>query len=308
MDVIERNYLLDKKKDMSALGLALILQGIIFNGLSIILGKVIKDEGTSTMIVAIAGLIPMIMYIGKDALIANLKEEKSKFRIWDLLLIWAIMMVSNTIFSNLFGNVEKVVNVFGMTTLTDIESRNATMSIIMTLYVVVVAPIVEEVIYRGIVMKSLEKYGAATAIIGSSILFGTMHQNLIQSPVSIFGGLILAVVAYKYSVKMSITLHLMNNFIVELAGRMTKMDKDIGALFNLSLNAVILILFIAALIVYRKKIVSSIKGLKKSYAEFREKRKNNLADNNLKDFILSKTVILLLIMDITVMFVNLKAK
>ena len=51
----------------------------------------------------------------------------------------------------------------------------------MFLYVGIAGPVAEELIYRGFVMRRLEKYGSFFAILFSSLLFGIMHTFLIPA-------------------------------------------------------------------------------------------------------------------------------
>jgi len=108
--------------------------------------------------------------------------------------------------------VESGLNQFGYTAQGGMEmATSGSLTITMFLYSSLVGPMVEELIYRGFVMRSLEKYGKAFAIVVSSVFFGIMHQNLVQSVFAIFAGLILGYVAMNYSLKWSIILHLVNN-------------------------------------------------------------------------------------------------
>lgn len=107
--------------------------------------------------------------------------------------------------------IEKILNQFGSTIEMGVNSSSSTLS--MALYFSFAAPIAEELIYRGYIMKSLKKYGANFAIVISSILFGLMHMNPTQSFFAIFVGLVLGYVAMNYSIKWSILFHIINNAV-----------------------------------------------------------------------------------------------
>ena len=81
------------------------------------------------------------------------------------------------------------------------------------LYVVIIGPIVEELVFRGAVMRKLEPYGANFAIITSAILFGLYHIVLYQAVFAFLLGLILAYTAGRYSLKWAMALHILNNFL-----------------------------------------------------------------------------------------------
>ena len=56
------------------------------------------------------------------------------------------------------------------------------------------APIVEEIFYRGLVLRSLERrFGSNWAIAGSAVVFGLSHFELLQLPALIMLGVILGI-------------------------------------------------------------------------------------------------------------------
>lgn len=78
---------------------------------------------------------------------------------------------------------------------------------------ILVAPLFEEILFRGYVAGTLRKaYGATTAWIVSSILFGLAHGSLSAALTASFSGLILCYCYLRYrSLTMAIILHAMNN-------------------------------------------------------------------------------------------------
>jgi uncharacterized protein len=68
--------------------------------------------------------------------------------------------------------------------------------IALTLVVVVGAPIVEELFFRGLVLRSLQRrFGDVWAVIGSALLFGIAHFEYLQLPALVALGLILGAMA-----------------------------------------------------------------------------------------------------------------
>ena len=65
-------------------------------------------------------------------------------------------------------------------------------------------------------MNNLKKYGIKTAIISSSILFGLSHYNIDMIIPAFFIGIVLSYVAYRYSIKYSILMHILINMISEI--------------------------------------------------------------------------------------------
>ena len=80
------------------------------------------------------------------------------------------------------------------------------------LCVVIIAPIIEEILFRQLLLENLLPYGTCKAVLLSGVLFGVMHLNAEQSLYSIFVGSIFgAVVVRTGEVKYAIYLHMMTN-------------------------------------------------------------------------------------------------
>ena len=78
----------------------------------------------------------------------------------------------------------------------------------------IVPAICEEYLFRGAVLGLLLPFGRTTAIIGSSVLFGFMHQNPLQLFYTVFMGVILGYIYVKTkSIWACVLLHFFNNLI-----------------------------------------------------------------------------------------------
>jgi uncharacterized protein len=101
--------------------------------------------------------------------------------------------------------------------------------------VAVVAPIVEETLFRGIIMYGLMRnYRGWYAVLLSGILFSCFHLNPWQMTYTFFLGLLLGfVVVRTRSLPLSILVHAINNLIVLLA---ITYQKEIGASFISTLS------------------------------------------------------------------------
>jgi membrane protease YdiL (CAAX protease family) len=66
--------------------------------------------------------------------------------------------------------------------------------ILLILVVAVAAPLVEEIFFRGLLLRSMEnRLGTLWAVIGSSLIFGATHFELLQLPALALFGLVAAV-------------------------------------------------------------------------------------------------------------------
>ena len=73
------------------------------------------------------------------------------------------------------------------------------------------APMAEEVFFRGILLKRLLPHGILFAAIASSFLFAIQHGVLIQVFYAFFVGLFLCAVTYRYGLRWAIVIHILNN-------------------------------------------------------------------------------------------------
>lgn len=85
--------------------------------------------------------------------------------------------------------------------------------------VVVVAPIVEELIFRGLILQGFRKnYKGFTAVVMSALLFALFHLNPWQFPATFVLGLLLGwIVLRTNSIVLAILGHAINNFLVLLS-------------------------------------------------------------------------------------------
>ena len=96
------------------------------------------------------------------------------------------------------------------------------------LLVAIVAPVMEELIYRKLVIDRLRRYGDICAVFGSALLFGAIHGNFSQFYYALLVGIVLGwIYTYSGKVRYSMILHILFNTLgvvsselVRLAGGM----------------------------------------------------------------------------------------
>ncbi len=88
---------------------------------------------------------------------------------------------------------------------------------VLVLYFVTIAiipPIVEELMFRGMILHGLRKFGDGFAIVGSALLFGLYHGNFVQMVFAFIAGLVMALLVVRTgSLWISIAIHFTNNAI-----------------------------------------------------------------------------------------------
>ena len=91
---------------------------------------------------------------------------------------------------------------------------NPTTDAVLIVYVCVLAPILEETLFRGMILQGLRPWGDRFAVAASALLFGVFHMNLVQGVAALCMGLALGLIAVRSgSVLPGIFVHALNNSI-----------------------------------------------------------------------------------------------
>lgn len=135
-------------------------------------------------------------------------------------------------------------------------------SVSMFLYASILAPISEELLFRGFLLRSLRPYGKRFAILGSALFFGLFHGNLLQTPYAFLVGLLLGYVAVEYSISWAVALHMFNNFVLaDLLTRVTMLlPQMVGDMINLILLGGAMVLSVVLLAVKRQEVLDHIRS------------------------------------------------
>jgi hypothetical protein len=80
----------------------------------------------------------------------------------------------------------------------------------------VIGPIAEEVFFRGLLYRSLRRWGAATAVLGTTLLFALLHPGAAGIPViQLIGGVVFAAaVELEKNLIVPITIHVLGNLAI----------------------------------------------------------------------------------------------
>ena len=117
------------------------------------------------------------------------------------------------LFSLLLGALgESLLNQFGLTGRA--ETGYSADAWGMFLYTALAAPLAEEILFRGVVLRAFEGYGKKFAIVTSALLFGLFHGDFSQAIFAFCAGLVLAYVALEYNIVWAMVLHMFNNLMI----------------------------------------------------------------------------------------------
>lgn len=174
-----------------------------------------------------------------------------------------VMYLFDFVGTCIYQLVELDLNVFGHSTALGLEMATGYQTNLpMFLAIGFVAPIVEELVCRGFLLRRMEKHGKVLAIVLSSVMFGMMHENLPQIITATLTGMVLGYITLEYSIVWSILLHAFNNLVLcDLLSRLLKNSGEIVQF--LVYRSVYLVASVVALVVLfrnRKSVLSWIRN------------------------------------------------
>lgn len=172
----EKNKIIypDIKQSWGIVGMA-VLSMILFSPVNLIMENIVGKEMSFLMYYLLAMGVPFF--------VANrLRKKKTGASVYnfDFGTAKIIVLVSITIIAIQMGIVSPVANLIPMPEIMkdlflELANQNGVFSF---MAIVIAAPILEELIFRGIILNGLlKKYSPIKSIIVSSVLFGIVHLN-----------------------------------------------------------------------------------------------------------------------------------
>lgn len=134
-------------------------------------------------------------------------------------------------------------------------NNNIWSNIFLFLQVVILAPVLEEIVFRGIVMQSMRRFGDTFALIMSSMIFSLIHANFVQSPNAFLMGIVIGYFVLRSgSIKIGIYIHVVNNFLSFAMDILSRyMNEDYFFIVFRTIQAVYVLIGIVALLYILKK-------------------------------------------------------
>ena len=224
---MELNLIQTIKKQFRNIGVLMLMHSAVSIGLTLILTfraiRMFSFYYAMQFLVVLSYAIPMLATIGVF-LIGNAwlkpKIQKKDFR-WKGHSFWkyfVILMGTNFFGTMVFQMIQNLIEILTHQHFLSSSGLSFTgvagIDIFLILYIVLIGPIFEELLFRGVILRTLDRYHRVFAILISSLLFGLMHMNLVQSIVTFFIGCVLAYASLKEeSLMVPIVLHILNNTI-----------------------------------------------------------------------------------------------
>ena len=250
MEKIGKSFLIKMKK---VVNISMLL--FVFGFLRIIIKFLIKniinfpDEITSAIIYMLIGYvtdIPIIYYFVKNNKKRKYFIEKEKLSIKSFINCLALMLFISIITSILFFIFKLGLRKYGNEVLSSYPVQPLAIIFINIFSTVIMAPIAEEIIFRGVIMNDLSEYGYKSAILINSVLFGLSHTEIERVVMTFLFGIVFSYIVYRFSLKYSILLHMVWNLCFGLGNSIHSLGEAAIIITGIS----VLILFIILLIVF----------------------------------------------------------
>ena len=104
-------------------------------------------------------------------------------------------------------------------------------------WMVICAPVMEEYVFRKLIVDRTVCYGQGTAVLLSGLMFGLFHGNLNQFVYAFVLGMLLAYLYVKTgNLKITIAIHMMINFMGGLVSSMLMRQIDLDAYLEMAAN------------------------------------------------------------------------
>lgn len=218
--------LITAKKQFSKLGwfyvaatfTILAVQLVMSFLISLFCPQVLSDMNLNILL----GMIPM--YLAGFPLLALLlkknvpaqKPERHKMTAGQYVLS-VIICFGLAYAANIVGNI--VTTVIGIMRGQPVENEilsimDSLNPVVVFIYMVICAPIVEEYVFRKLIVDRTVRYGQVVAVVVSGLMFGLFHGNLNQFAYATVIGMFLAFLYVKTgNLKITISLHMLFNFV-----------------------------------------------------------------------------------------------
>lgn len=160
--------------------------------------------------------VPFLLYVMMYRIPRRVILPFSKVRPSDIALMVFMGLAVSTIGTYSSAAISVILSFFGfIPTHSDIYfDSNIIRSIVLFAQICIIAPVLEEIVFRGIIMQSLRRFGDKFALFMSALIFGLIHLNFIQSPSAFLMGLIIGYFVLRTnSLRVGIAMHCANNLM-----------------------------------------------------------------------------------------------
>lgn len=286
------------KKAFNFLAIILILYTFVFDELVFLLNRIIiMISQTINPNVDMDVVFEYIFYGGIPLIAAALisvlvcyliSRQRPSFKVnkkigfKKIIAFFLVMQAMQLLCSIALSPIVDLISMFGGSTEQAAEAASAPSVFFSSLlYSIIIAPLAEELMLRGLVLRKIEPYGKGFAILISALMFGLIHYNIVQLPITFLMGILFGYVAVEYSLGAAIVLHMMNNTFVEISGNLIYASDIFG--------------YIDAIFVYVSIIFTIIYFVKNKDNIFEYIEANKPDGNVVKTFFTSPLILIVII-------------
>ena len=222
-----------------------------------------SGSGWGYLIAILIGMLGMLIWKKPRFLQREILRRGRPMRFDSFVLILSLFMSAQLVSQFGIMIMDLILGIFGksMSAFMEYSGSVSTDGLSMWLYAGLGAPIFEELLFRGIVMRSMEPYGKRISIFVSALLFGFYHGNPIQAPFAFLVGLVLGYVAMEYNIVWAMVLHMFNNLIFADSIPRLLLDLPIATqdLVLYGLLGVFAIVAILMMVIKRRQLMAALK-------------------------------------------------
>ena len=173
-------------------------------------------ESGWTYIVAIAiGLVIVALWKGKGYWRQEVFEKQRPMTAGTFFQLLCVFLSAQFIFQLIAYLLEWLLNLVGLSAMAAVEMASTTgTTFSLYLYICILGPISEELLFRGLILRGVRPWGKQAAILVSALVFGLFHGNVVQIPFAFAVGMVLGYVTVEFSITWAIVLHIFNNMIM----------------------------------------------------------------------------------------------
>ncbi len=219
----------ETRKVFSKIGLGYFIGTIVIYAAQMLVAKIVemvKPELLENMDMNVLLSIAPMYLIGIPVLVALVKRvpateiQQRKMKWWQflvaLIMCYSLMYLSNWIGLGLTAVIGMLL---GTTVGNPIVSLASSTNILTNIiFMVILAPIIEELVFRKLLVDRTVRYGQGVSILLSGLMFGLFHGNLNQFVYAFSIGCFFAYIYMKTgNIKYTIAMHMIINFLGSVA-------------------------------------------------------------------------------------------
>lgn len=213
-------------------------------------------NGWGYLLAIAAGCVIVLLWKGKNFFFRDIFTKGKKMTPSVFVMLLCFFIAPQMLLQLYATAFEWLLNQMGFSAMAALEMATITTdSLSMFLYISILGPISEELLFRGVILRLLRPWGKQAAIVVSAIAFGLFHGNIIQIPFAFLVGLVLGYVTVEYSIVWAMLLHIFNNFVLsDLMGRLAEAQPETASVLLFAVMLLSLIAAVVLLIVEKEEV------------------------------------------------------